>query len=282
MSAEPIIAPAPGIYSTRTAEHYHADDALSRSFLWKLYSKSPAHARFGERKETNALDIGHAIHSAILEPDAFEGRTMRGPDDRRGNKWKDAAAEAEASGRLLLVAADYDAVLKVRDAVHTNVWVNAIICGADAMVEHSAYWQDPATAQLCKCRPDLVRPALGVMVDVKSTVSANAREFAASVARYGYHFQDAWYRDGWQAASGCDVAAFVFIAIEKEPPFAHAVFELELSAVEEGRLIARRALDTFRRCCEADRWPAYPQEVQTLTLPRWGYQELISQEIAAE
>jgi len=275
-------APPPGIHEDRPAEDYHADSAVSRSVLWRVYSKSPAHARFGERKETNALDLGHAIHTAILEPHEFERRNIRGPEDRRGNKWKDAVAEAEASGKLLLTAGDYDQVKRVRDAVHDYGFINRIICGNDALVEHSAYWRDEATGLLCKCRPDLVRPNLGVMVDVKSCASANAREFAASVARYGYHFQDAWYRDGWESAGGTACIGFVFIAIEKEPPFEVAVFELEAAATEEGRLIGRKALDTYARCQAADEWPGYPREVQIINLPRWGYQEITEAQEAAE
>jgi exodeoxyribonuclease VIII len=41
--------------------------------------------------------------------------------------------------------------------------------------------------------------------------------------------------------------------------------------VEEGRAIARRALDTYAACHKADSWPAYGEGVQELDFKRWAY-----------
>lgn len=283
MSSENTPTPMkPGIYPDMTAEEYFATDAVSQSFLWKLYKRTPAHAFYGERKETNAFDMGHAIHTAILEPDSLEARILRGPDDRRGNKWKDAQAEAEAAGALLLTSGDYDKALAVRDALHRNAWINKLVTGGEAQVEQSAFWHDAESDTTCRARLDLYRPDLGVALDLKSAASAAAWEFQGSVAKYGYHLQEAHYREGWERAGGGAVEGFVFLVLEKEPPYAHAVYELEPAAVEEGHLIRRKALQKYAMCRDTGIWPGYDAGVQRLDLPRWAYSEIAAQAEAAE
>lgn len=266
-----------GIFDGISNEAYHASPAISKSGLWEIYSKTPAHYRFGEREASAAFDFGTAVHSAILEPNTFEARTLRGPVDRRGNKWTDAQAEATNTGKLLLTAGDYDDVLEVRDIVHADAWLNKIITGGQPLVEQSAFWNEQVGDDViyCRARPDLIRADLGLMLDLKTTADASSRAFAKSAADYGYHAQEAFYTRGWQAAGGCQIDATVFLAIEKKKPFAYQVFELKPSAVAEGAAIMNRALETYATCQRESVWPSYSRDtgVIELDLPRWSYRE---------
>lgn len=262
----------PGIYPDISNEAYHSGPGISKSGLWTIYSQTPAHYRFGEREENQAFDFGTAVHTAILEPETFEDRVFKGPADRRGAKWTDAVAEAANLGKLLLTAGDFEATQIIRDAVHADPWVRGIITGGKPLVEHSAYAIDPATGLLVKCRPDLHRQDLGVMVDVKTSASASPDQFARAVVNYGYHAQEAHYTDTWRAAGG-EVEAFAFIVVEKKPPYAFAVYELPPSIVAEGRAIIGRAMSTYAECLRTDQWPAYPSGVQELSFQRWSYRE---------
>lgn len=261
-----------GIIPALTNEAYHGSPGVSKSGLWKLYSETPAHFRFGERKASRDFDVGEAIHLAVLQPEEFETRVMRGPKDRRGNNWKDFVAEASNTGRLLLTEGDFDKALEVRDVVHADAWLNAMIVSPHSQVEHSGFWTDEQTGVVCRCRPDLYRPDLGIMFDLKSTRSAHPDAFARDVVNYGYHAQEAWYSDGYRGL-GQTVDGFVFIALEKERPYCRAVYELPPSIVEEGRVIMRKALDTYAQCVAVDRWPGYPSGVQELKFKPWSYAE---------
>jgi hypothetical protein len=270
-------APTPGpgtigVHAGIANETYHSGPGISKSGLWTIYTRSPAHYKFAPRKESNAFDIGEAAHIAILEPNTYEARVQRGPEDRRGNKWTDAKAYAEDAGKLLLTGSDYDKGLLMRDAVHADARINAIITGGAAQVEHSGFWIDEETGALCKCRPDLYRPDLGIMLDLKSTVSAHPDDFARSVINYGYHTQEAWYAGGYRAL-GQPVEGFVFLAVEKTDPFVCALYELPPSIVAEGYAIARKALARYAECAAADQWPGYSGEITELTFKRWSYQE---------
>ena len=260
----------PGIYFDLSNEDYHASEGVSKSGLWTIQTQSPAHFRYAVREQKNHFDFGEASHLAVLQPNEFETRVHRGPDDRRGNKWKDAAEWCQSEGLLLLTSSDYDDVLAIRDAVHADAWINSIITGGNPIVEASGYAIDEQTGELVRVRPDLYREDLGIIIDAKSTMSAHPDAFARSVVNYGYHAQEAFYSDVWRSL-GKPVDGFVFLSWEKKSPYAKAVYELPPSIVEEGRAMMRQALDTYHDCRERDEWPAYGDGVQELSFKRWAY-----------
>lgn len=257
---------------------YHAGPGISKTGLWTIYKQSPAHYRFPPppTEETAASrgvkDLGKAIHVAILEPERFEKAVMRGPADRRGDKWTDAFDYAASQKMICLVGKDYDAAMAVRDAVHANARINAIITGGTPRVEHSGYWSDAETGQLCRCRPDLYRPDLGIIIDLKSTESAHPEAFARSVINYGYHAQEAFYTDGMnQVLPDARIEGFLFLAWEKKSPYAFGLYELPPSIVDEGRAIIRQSLATYAGCMKSDEWPSYGEGVTELSFRRYAY-----------
>ena len=275
----------PGIYPDIPNESYHAGPGISKSGLWTIETKTPAHYKFEVREPKTAFDVGEACHLAILQPNIFEKKVWRGPDDRRGNKWKDAAEFAATTGQVLLTSGDFDSVLAIRDAVHADAWINSIITGGKPVIEASGYWIDEETGELCRCRPDLYRPDLGIILDVKSALSAHPDAFARSVINYGYHAQEAFYSDGWRAC-GQGVEGFVFLAWEKKSPYAKAFYELPPAIVDEGRVVMRKALATYAECRKTNVWPGYTEGVQELPIKKWAYRltqapDALDQEIAA-
>lgn len=290
MNAQVALNIKPGVYPGIPNEAYHAGPGISKSGLWTIHSQSPAHYKFPPARDEDstqakaAKDFGTACHVAILQPELFEAQVMRGPEDRRGNKWTDAAAYAQDAGKTLLIASAFDEVLAMRDAVHADAWINSLITGGKPEVEHSGYWIDPETGEKVRCRPDLYRGDLSIMLDLKSALSAHPDAFARSVINYGYHAQEAIYSDGYRTL-GRKVDGYVFLAWEKKSPYAFAVYELPPSIVDEGRAIMRKALETYSACRKANRWPAYSGSggVKELAFKRWHYSmtEAPADEIAA-
>jgi len=62
----------------------------------------------------------------------------------------------------------------------------------------------------------------------------------------------------------------MFVFIEKKPPYAVAVYELDEESVEKGRELYAQDLKLYKECKEWDHWPAYSSKVQTLSLPKWA------------
>lgn len=267
----------PGLYEGISNEAYHTGPGISKSGLWTIHSKTPAHFRFPAEKEETAQslaakDFGTAVHTAVLEPHLFEKEIVKGPADRRGNKWKDVVEAPDNAGKLILTEGAYNNALKVRDRVHSNNFLNQLLTSGDGMNEVTGYDFDPITGKFVRVRPDRYRRDIGVICDVKTTVSAAADDFAKSVIKFGYHAQEAFYSDVWQGLNQT-VNGFVFIALEKTAPYAVSVYELPPSIVEEGRALIRRALDIYAECIDTGAWPGYPEGVHELEFKRWHYTE---------
>lgn len=251
---------------TLSFESYLRRDAVSKSSLWTLHTRSPAHARV-EKEQSNAMAMGVAVHCAVLEPDHFESRFVRGPDDRRGKKWTEALEE---HGGRLLTSGDYDDALAVRDALRFDPTISKLV-GPQTMREASAFAPCPETGLIRRCRPDAYDARAALMADLKVTTDARPEQFARRVEQFGYHAQEAHYTDTWGAAGGGDVAAFVFIVVERDPPYAYSIYEMEPTAVDEGRAIITHALDVWSACQQAGKWPGYATGIQPLDLRKWAY-----------
>lgn len=269
----------PGVILGLGNDAYHSGPGISRSGLWTIYEKTPAHFRYPPEKEPKKhFEFGSAVDLAILEPENFEKLVWRGPDDRKGNKWTTAEADAKSSGaKHILPGPEFDRCLLVRDAIMSVSHINNIITGGTVddtnLTQPSAYWIDEQTGVLCKCRPDKVRTDLGVMLDLKTAQDASPIGFASAVARYGYHCEEGWYTEGWAAAGEAPIQGFVFLVVEKESPFAFGLYELDPNSTAEGNAIMRRALDTYAKCMKTDVWPAYGDGVQEISIPNWAFKE---------
>lgn len=251
---------------------YLATPAVSKSSLWTLHDRSPAHARV-EKEESNAMKMGTAVHCAILEPSEFEARFVRGPEDRRGNKWKDALDAAASVGRDLLTSGDYDDALAIRDRLRNEPLVKKLV-GPKTVREISAFAIDPVTGLLMRARPDARRDDIALTVDLKITTDCRAPIWSRRVADFGYHAQDSFYRDVWaMAAEGSnhnpETAAFVFLVVEPKPPYEFAVYEIDAEDLDAGRKAMRSALDRWAECQRTGAWPGYARSIETIRRPAW-------------
>lgn len=252
------------------AEEYHAHPALSRGGIAKLLV-TPAHYRHSiEAKEelptSDALRLGAAFHLLLLEPKQFPERVAIGPDVARNTTvWKDFAKDFPR--HLLIKNEEYQKLLEMANAILAHPAAKEVLTG-NGMIEASMFWTDLETGVECRARADWLRHD-GLMVDVKSCVSAAPEAFARAVHDKNYHVQDAHYRDGFSTIMKSESPGFVFIAVEKTPPYAVAVYVLEPEFLAIGSARRRRGLDLYAQCKAADHWPAYPQTITPLAAPRW-------------
>ena len=81
-----------------------------------------------------------------------------------------------------------------------------------------------------------------VIADIPYNLGANASEFGKSIGNFNYHIQQALYSDILMA-NGLAVNGFVFVVVEKTPPYMVGFFTLSEKAVEFGRECYQNALD---------------------------------------
>ena len=254
-------------------EEYHSLPSISKSGL-DLIRKAPAlfkWTRDNPTEPTEAMRWGTLVHTAILEPDTLEERTIIAPVvDRRTTQGKAdwAAFQIEAKGREIVTADEIDGLRATRDAVWTHPATSKAL-GMIREVETSIFWQDECTGIECRCRPDAIMTN-GTILDVKTTKDARPDEFAKSIANYRYHVQAAFYADGFKAAFGEPPRGFAFLAVEKTRPFLCALYVLDAKAVLRGRSEYEADLDVLKRCRETDTWPGLPDAPVILDLPKWA------------
>ena len=248
-------------------EQYHATDAISSSAVKTVHGKSLAHWKARSNfTPTPAMAIGTCVHDMCLENS--QG-VMRGPADRRGNAWKDAFADAEAGGKLLLTAGDYDLARNVADSVLFHP-VGQIMAGNDTVNEASFFAIDPETGLELKCRPDSYRMSGGgIVYDIKTCQSSLPRDVARDVNTYSYALQAAFYLKVLRLA-GYEAKRFSFVFVEKTAPYAVNVSELSYDFLQ----YAEREVDaTLMKIAEASLVNSfetgYSDKVNTLELPRW-------------
>lgn len=245
---------------------YHAYPAWNKSSL-DLIARSPAHYRYSAKREaTRAMEIGSAVHAAILEPELFAQEYMLLQDvtDRRSSAYKEAC-KTYPSDRVLTGT-------EAAQVAGIQASVRCPLLDADGWAEISVFATCPETGLLIKCRFDYLTTD-GRALDLKTTQDACAAEFAKSVFNYRYHVQDAFYRHVFAAATGTELQSFTFLAIEKEPPLYHAEYELDAEAQEIGRFYAMRDLRTAAACEQSGEWPAPANDNRLLSLPGWAVSE---------
>lgn len=308
--AEPLSLRAepqpPGVYPGVPFEEYFAWQNVSKHQLDSL-ARSPAHYRAAlkhPRKQTAAMTFGAAFHAAVLEPDKFTERYTQAPEtDKRTKLGREAHEAAAAGGRELLKIEELVAISEMVNAVSAHPFASILLAPEDGEAEVSIAWEDKETGVPCRARPDFLNHAHNVVVDLKTAQDASMGVFARACANYTYHLQAAFYLDGMAAvkpqsdinasitlvddedgmadedflnkdynvvATRKDHRAFIFVAVEREPPYAVACYELDAEDLRIGRVRYRQALRVYQECVASDTWPSYPQEIRVLELPAWA------------
>lgn len=256
------------------ADAYHATkDAMSRGGLVEMM-RSPQHFLaywHGGQDDTPALRFGRSLHEALLEPAEYRRRARVQPDfgdlrTKAAKEQRDAWRADLPRDAMIVLADDHKQISGIIDAVWAHPVASNLLQGGKP--EATGLFRDPVTGVACRIRPDVLRD--GVIVDIKTTQDASRNAFSKAIANYRYHVQAAFYSDGANLC-GTKVDDFVFIAVEKEPPFAVAVYVCEGGLVAEGRLQYRAALDRYLHCLKSNDWPGYPAEAQSITLPQWAF-----------
>lgn len=273
--ADGVLEPHPIGLVHCTNYQYHSGPGISKSQLDAIASGSPKHywqkylnPDREPEEPTPALVLGSAVHSAILEPDLFTSEFVGSPGfDRRTKAGKAdyEAFAAENTGKTILTDDQMQTCLAIRDAVHTHPVAANLMRGGES--EQSFYAIDNDTGELIKCRTDYL--VGDFIIDVKTTDDASPSGFGKSAANYRYPVQVAWYWRVMEAAFGQHPPHWIFLAVEKNPPFALGIYFPDRADVQRAALAAQRDFMRIVDHRRANHWPDYGTEALPLTLPAW-------------
>ncbi len=302
-----------GIYDNLPEMDYHGGAGLSASTLVEM-GRSPAHCKAKldglREKRTRALDLGQALHCAVLEPKRFPNAYIEAPNPLDPQyagvipvadvKLKEHCKALGITGYSKLKKDDLkQAILEV--APDTRFWDEVV-----AEVEAAATVLSENDMDLCR----------GVMASVQNHDKAS-KAFSKGVAERSIYWEDAetgllcrgrmdYYREdlgiifdlkscldaryskfqkdilnyhyhqkaSWYLdgcrALGLPANGFAWLAIEKELPYAIGLYMASDEMLQLGRSEMRLMLTQFADCQRSGIWPGYPDEFCTIELPEWA------------
>lgn len=245
-------------------QEYLSIPAVSSGSL-KAIAKSPAHYQtymINPSIQTSTLNFGSAAHAMILQPNENLVAIMPDGIDKRTKAGKEAFAEFQANsdGKIIISRDEAITINGMIQAIDQTIWAKSLL--SKGLSEQTYLWTDSDTGLECKCRFDRIYETL--VVDYKTTADASFDGFQRQAIKYGYHIQAAHYLDGLPPDS-----QFVFIAQEKEPPYAISVFNSDGDFLEYGRSERKRLIQQISECHKSNYYPGYPDKIQPLYLPHW-------------
>lgn len=259
----------PGIHADVPEAEYHADrESLSVSGA-KVLLRSPAKFRWQQDHPVHkdVFDFGTAAHTKVLGIGAEV--VAIDVDARRGKAWTEPAEAARAEGKVPLLRKDAETVDAMADKLSEHEMAMRLL--SEGRPEVSAYALDERTGVMRRGRFDWLNEDM--LVDYKTCLSSEVRQFGSAAAKFGYDMQAAWYLD-LAVDNGLTPRGFVFIAQEKEPPYEVACIQLDPEAVNAARALNEHALERFRDCTESGVWPGHtPAQIVAAAVPGWRWNE---------
>jgi len=254
-------------------DDYHSSSGVSRSSLM-AFKRSPFHywhryingMHDSSDLQTQAMVVGNLIHTMVLEPNKFDDDyVVRPPMDRRTNAGKLAFNQFTAilAGRIAVTQEQVDEAEAIANVVRDNEMAQLLL--DNCKVEQSIYFTHKHTGMQCKVRPDAWNGS--VVIDLKTTADASFRAFQSSAFKYGYFLQAGMIHQALESIN-IKMDKFVFLAVEKESPYALGIYLLDDEALDWGVNQFDFLMQSYSTCMEKNSWPGYG--LQSLTLPAYA------------
>lgn len=249
--------PADGIHPGMSMEQYVEVPLPSQSALKRGDGDgSMAHVRaamVGDRKPTDTMLRGSAVHLGFLEPWTFHERVVCWQGKmRRGKQWEDF--QAEHAGKIILTPGIHETAWKIVKALHSNPIVREL---ASKMVPSGieVVGIGPFEGLRMKGRTDVLTDDM--IIDIKTTTSTAPSSFYRTIEDYGYDFQAAVYRELFGRSRS------LLVAVESSEPFDVVVFELPAEMIDAARERAAAVARRYIECEASGVWPGRKNGIVT-------------------
>lgn len=248
----------PGLVEDMSEQTYHARPELSSTGARTLLRVA---AKFDWDRthpvHRDVFDLGSAVHTLVLG--TGWPIVVVEADDWRTNAAKDARTYARAAGQVPMLRKDFDVARDMADAVLMDKVARPIF-EMDSLREPSLFATDATHDVAMRARLDVLALEAGLMADLKTADSAANDDFAKTAARYGYQVQEWHYRRTLEQATRVGdymPGQFLFVVVEKSPPYLVNVIELDAEFAQIGRAQVDRALRLYAECSATNEWPGY-------------------------
>ena len=275
-----------GIFNI-SEEAYHADNigdeiTLSNSIAKILINQSPQHAWYAHSKlnphyqpyESDRFDLGTACHSLLLEQSDAK-IVYIDHDDYRTDAAKETRDMARAKGLTPILRKYEKSMLEMVSKAHEKI-KNSELAGIfqNGKPEQTIVWQDGDA--WCRARLDWLRADNKVILDYKTTDSADPETCIRKIASMGYDMQASFYKRGLVACGGSEDAVFVFLFQEITAPYACCLVGLSEMFIEIANEKVEQAISIWDMCMKTGKWPSYPDQITLAEPPNWQLQQYLN------
>lgn len=256
-------------------DEYFADETHESNSRLAVFRESVPkyHGMFIDKsieggKQTKSMDLGSALHLALLLPNLYAETVVVGPDwNKNTNAYKEWKAQ-HADKLILDAKQEFQLQAMIAGITKNDKAVELLNTPGDK--EQAIRWQDEQTEIWCKAKLDMLLVS-SIIVDIKTCSEPNPVEFSRSCGQLDYECQAAFYIDGVREVTGME-PQFIHMAVGMSPPYECILYRLDDEALELGRQKNRSTLRRLRDCRDTDFWESpYNNRINTLGLPRWSF-----------
>lgn len=256
-------------------KEYREHPAISRSELARMSESPEKFKYYREHPEppTPALIFGQLFHAMVLQPETVKDEFAIAPIvDKRTKEGKAefAAFEESSIGKTVITAEMFEQAEQMAKALYQNEYAQKLLRGEK---ERPFFWVDDLTGEECKCRTDCLTELADqlIIVDLKTTDNAETKALMKSAVKYQYDLQAGMYCEGVRATTGKE-PIFVFMAIEKKPPYAVNILLADDYFMKRGYDLFREYIGMYHQCKSTGNWFGYLGEfnhINYLSLPSY-------------
>ena len=280
-----------GINEGIDASQYHKTLGLTKGGLMELY-KSPAHfwqwMTSPPTPSTQAMMLGTATHTLVFEPEKYESEICVIPIDapkKPTAKQVNAKKRSKSTIENIQWWNDFYEKNKnktlITEEQNARAWgmAKSVISNEDIfpMINHDSAKPEVTIVAnelvdglsiSCKIRCYMLTMNNKIMLDLKTTEDSSREKFTKSFMSLGYWMQAAHYLQTARLA-GINVEKFIFVAVEKNPPFSVALYELDDNSLKKAFEIRGKLLKTLAKCISTGKYPSHSKGINYLTMPYW-------------
>lgn len=267
-----------GVYPDLSFGEYRSALGIGQSML-KAFDAEPTPAHFLEslsrpKEATEDMEFGTILHAAILTPElpkAYHVRPKEYPTKEGPKPWDGRATyckdwKKDHADLPCIDFAQEEAIPKIVDRVMSLPVAGDMLRAGQKEV--SFFKRDEETGLMLKCRVDCIATdtdGTTHLLDLKKVRRAYAApdRFSTQCADLGYSVQCSSY------LSVTGASRFIFVAMESEPPFEAACYELDAEDILIGLDKWRGMLRRYAAAIADGTWPGYDRTIKRLKLPAW-------------
>jgi hypothetical protein len=263
-------------------ESYHAHPALGSGDVKNLavsYALFRSERNNPYRNTTPSMNLGTAVHAALLEPEVFERKVVLLEDapnfsTKEGKAIRDDLRNARGEEVLIFRGEDTWRIRQmIQSAERLMEDLGTSLLQEPGISERPIFWTDEHPGLQGKGLIDRWNSHRSWAFDVKTTAKMlNRKDVAKYAWEYGLHIQAAWYSRGIERSMGVTPERFMFLMISSVPPFSCAIYVASQEFMEAGRNELRRAFNNWNASQDSDAIDPF-SGVFELDLPAWAHVE---------